>query len=176
MKHKILNAILIFCIAGSWIAKTVGNIHSEKSLTETCFTPGGQCEVFISNRIDQAKSELLVQAYHLTNKKIINAICEAKVRGVTVVLIVDKAAKKELNKITSACYNKAYIDHKKAIAHNKVIIIDNQSVITGSYNFTSAAEQRNAENVLWLNKSGISQQYRNNFFNRIKESYEFQRD
>jgi phosphatidylserine/phosphatidylglycerophosphate/cardiolipin synthase-like enzyme len=41
-----------------------------------------------------------------------------------------------------------YIDDKHAIAHNKIIIIDQSSIITGSFNFTKAAEEKNAENLL----------------------------
>ncbi|HTR44450.1 MAG TPA: phospholipase D-like domain-containing protein, partial [Thermodesulfovibrionales bacterium] len=43
-----------------------------------------------------------------------------------------------------------YIDAQHAIAHNKVMIIDKETVITGSFNFTKAAEERNAENLLIL--------------------------
>jgi len=40
------------------------------------------------------------------------------------------------------------IDAQHAIAHNKVMIIDGETVITGSFNFTKAAEENNAENLL----------------------------
>lgn len=41
----------------------------------------------------------------------------------------------------------AKIDAAHAIAHNKVIIIDGETAITGSFNFTKAAEEKNAENL-----------------------------
>jgi phosphatidylserine/phosphatidylglycerophosphate/cardiolipin synthase-like enzyme len=41
-----------------------------------------------------------------------------------------------------------YIDEKHAIAHNKVIIIDQATIITGSFNFTKAAEEKKAESLL----------------------------
>jgi phosphatidylserine/phosphatidylglycerophosphate/cardiolipin synthase-like enzyme len=41
-----------------------------------------------------------------------------------------------------------YIDAAHAIAHNKIMIIDKQTVITGSFNFTRAAVEKNAENLL----------------------------
>jgi hypothetical protein len=34
-----------------------------------------------------------------------------------------------------------YIDAEHAIAHNKIMVIDGQTVITGSFNFTNAAEE-----------------------------------
>ncbi|MBV9468808.1 MAG: hypothetical protein JOZ57_06145, partial [Abitibacteriaceae bacterium] len=42
------------------------------------------------------------------------------------------------------------LDHNHAIAHNKVMTIDEQEVITGSFNFTVEAENDNAENLLIL--------------------------
>ena len=41
-----------------------------------------------------------------------------------------------------------FIDNKHAIAHNKIMIIDQSTIITGSFNFTKAAEEKNAENLL----------------------------
>ena len=40
-----------------------------------------------------------------------------------------------------------FIDAQHAIAHNKVMVIDGQTVITGSFNFTKAAED-NADYLL----------------------------
>lgn len=47
-----------------------------------------------------------------------------------------------------------------AIAHNKVMIIDSQAVITGSFNFTRAAELRNAENLLIIRSKELAEYYR----------------
>ncbi len=41
-----------------------------------------------------------------------------------------------------------FIDSEHAIAHNKVMVIDRETIITGSFNFSKAAEERNAENLL----------------------------
>jgi phosphatidylserine/phosphatidylglycerophosphate/cardiolipin synthase-like enzyme len=47
------------------------------------------------------------------------------------------------------------IDDKHAIAHNKVMVIDDNTVITGSFNFTKAAEEKNAENVIVLQDNPV---------------------
>jgi len=52
-----------------------------------------------------------------------------------------------------------YIDDKHAIAHNKIMIIDKETVITGSFNFTKAAEEKNAENLLILKNKELANQY-----------------
>ena len=67
-----------------------------------------------------------------------------------------------------------YIDDKHAIEHNKIIIIDKETVITGSFNFTKAAEEKNAENLLILKNKELAAIYINNW-NKHKdhsESYE----
>jgi phosphatidylserine/phosphatidylglycerophosphate/cardiolipin synthase-like enzyme len=40
------------------------------------------------------------------------------------------------------------IDEQPAIAHSKIFVFDQQSVLTGSFNFTKSAQQRNAENLI----------------------------
>jgi phosphatidylserine/phosphatidylglycerophosphate/cardiolipin synthase-like enzyme len=49
------------------------------------------------------------------------------------------------------------------MAHNKVIIIDNRIVITGSFNFTNAAEGRNAENLLVISDVHLADRYAQNW-------------
>jgi phosphatidylserine/phosphatidylglycerophosphate/cardiolipin synthase-like enzyme len=96
---------------------------------------------------------LLVQAYSLTSVPIIQAIARAKERRVTVGVILDRA--NEQKRYTAATYLANHciaplIDDRVTIAHNKVMVIDGRDVITGSFNFTAAAQQRNAENVLLI--------------------------
>ncbi len=55
------------------------------------------------------------------------------------------------------------IDDKHAIAHNKVIIIDGEVVITGSFNCTKSAEQSNAENLLIIRDKALAQKYTKNW-------------
>jgi hypothetical protein len=55
------------------------------------------------------------------------------------------------------------IDEEHGIAHNKVIVIDRQTVFTGSFNFTKAAEESNAENLLVVSHPETVSQYRANW-------------
>jgi phosphatidylserine/phosphatidylglycerophosphate/cardiolipin synthase-like enzyme len=63
-----------------------------------------------------------------------------------------------------------YLDKAHAIAHNKVMIIDGQTVITGSFNFTNAAEERNAENLLIVDDAALAAQYTSNWQEHQKHS------
>jgi phosphatidylserine/phosphatidylglycerophosphate/cardiolipin synthase-like enzyme len=49
-----------------------------------------------------------------------------------------------------------WIDDALAIAHNKVVIIDGERVVTGSFNFTAAADTRNAENVVVIDSRAVA--------------------
>ena len=55
------------------------------------------------------------------------------------------------------------IDAVHAIAHNKIVIIDGEAVITGSFNFTEAAEENNAENLLVIHDRKLAERYTRNF-------------
>ena len=59
---------------------------------------------------------------------------------------------------------KPLVDPHHAIAHNKVMVIDGHTVITGSFNFTNQAEHENAENLLVLKHyPDLVAAYRQNF-------------
>jgi phosphatidylserine/phosphatidylglycerophosphate/cardiolipin synthase-like enzyme len=54
------------------------------------------------------------------------------------------------------------IDANHAISHNKVMIIDGETVLTGSFNFTKAAQEKNAENLLIIWDPSLAAQYTQN--------------
>lgn len=58
------------------------------------------------------------------------------------------------------------LDDPAGIAHNKVMILDETRVITGSFNFTRAAEERNAENLLVLRDPALAAAYTANWESR----------
>lgn len=61
----------------------------------------------------------------------------------------------------------------RVIAHNKVMVIDGQTVVTGSFNFTKAAEENNAENLLIIRDLGLAKLYMENWERHRGHSDEF---
>ncbi len=126
---------------------------------ETLFTPGDKISDRIAAAMSVAQQDIKIQAYGFTNVVITQAVIAAKQRGVNVQLIEDNGEYLNLNGFTKTKVDamkavgvNVYLDAAHAISHNKVILIDASSakpvVITGSYNFTQAAENNNAENIL----------------------------
>jgi phosphatidylserine/phosphatidylglycerophosphate/cardiolipin synthase-like enzyme len=142
-----------------------------------CFTPGQDCTAVIVREIDAANVTLLVQAYNFTSPPIIQALGRAKDRGVDVRAILDRS--NEQPRYTGATYLANHgipvlIDDRVAIAHNKVMVIDGQTVITGSFNFTKAAQARNAENVLIVTDAReLAAAYSENWNSRAQASREY---
>jgi phosphatidylserine/phosphatidylglycerophosphate/cardiolipin synthase-like enzyme len=156
--------------AGIGLTSTVA---SNPELT-TCFTPGQDCMGMIVKAIDGAKAEILVQAYSFSAKPLISALGRAKARGVKVRVILDKADERKPDSAGSRLIAKRIlpqVDTGVASAHNKVMVIDRDTVITGSFNFTTAAQKKNAENVLLIKgHPKIAAAYTKNWERRLAAS------
>ncbi len=115
------------------------------------FSPKGGATDVVVHELNTAKTQVLMQAYSFTSVSIAQALVEAHKRGVKILAVLDKS--NETDKYSAATFlNNAgiqpLIDDKHAIAHAKVMVIDSATIITGSFNFTKAAEEKNAENLL----------------------------
>lgn len=140
-----------------------------------CFTPAEQCEERIVGAIDKAHSSIRLQAYAFTSLPIIHALQRAAKRGVEVLAILDKVNERKYSGATllEAAGIPVWIDFEPAIAHNKIAIIDGRLVIGGSYNFTAAAQKRNAENVTFIDSREIAKRFTENWDQRLKASRAF---
>lgn len=145
--------------------------------TQVYFSPNGGAQEAVVKEINAAKMNIFVQAYSFTNQPIAKALVEAQRRGVSVFMILDKSnvtAKYSAADFTDHFGVDTYIDDKHAIAHNKIMIIDKETVITGSYNFTKAAESSNAENLLILRSKLLADVYFTNWAEHQKHSVPYQ--
>lgn len=130
------------------------------------FSPAGGCTDAIVREISGARKEILVQAYSFTSKDIAAAISRKTREGVHVAAVLDasnRTAHYSAATYLAHAHVLVFIDDAHAIAHNKVMVIDGQTVITGSFNFTRAAEARNAENLLIIHDAKIARTYAENF-------------
>ncbi len=125
---------------------------------EVVFTPGNNAAEIIVAAISQAKKQVLVQAFSFTHKGIANALIAVHKRGIEVKIIADREQTERIqgSKVTMMARAgvPVWLDGDHQSAHNKSIMIDTglatAVLVTGSFNFTNAAQHRNAENVLLL--------------------------
>ena len=122
--------------------------------------------------IRSAQREILVQAYSFTSGAIAGELMAAKRRGVDVRVTADAGETERI--ATSRIPDLAragipvWLETRYQAAHNKTMVIDAGSeapvVITGSYNWTVAAQRRNAENVLIISGAAdLARSYKANW-------------
>ncbi len=133
---------------------------------EVYFSPHGGCTDAVAHEIESARSTILVQAYSFTSAPIAKALVAAQRRGVRVQVILDKGELRQNYREPDFLAQMGVptrIDAKHTNAHNKVMIIDGQVVLTGSFNFTRQAETSNAENLLVIRSPALARQYKANW-------------
>jgi len=154
-------------------------LHAQQATIDeqVYFSPKGGCTEAIVKNLDQAEKFVLVQAYSFTSKPIAEALVNAHRRGVKVEVLLDKSqrhGKGSKLKLLVDAGIPVSIDTKHSIAHNKVMIIDGVTVMTGSFNFTTAAEDKNAENLLVVHDRVLAEKYHDNWNKHQQHSDPFQ--
>jgi len=172
MLKKLLCFLFLFSVCP--IANSLTMSPSNRCPTiQVCFTPGQNCTTEITHAIDIAKQSIFVQAYSFTSAPIAAHLVAAKKRGVKVNVILDKSQKTQRYSASRFLVNQhipCWIDYKPTIAHNKIMIIDEKAVITGSFNFTKAAQNKNTENLLIIKDPTLAHLYLKNWQRRRQVS------
>lgn len=107
------------------------------------------------------------------------ALTKAALRGVKLEILLDASNLHDRDSNIAQLKQlgvPVFIDKISGIAHNKVIIIDEKKVITGSFNFTNAADTHNAENVLLVEDERLALEYLRNWFARQSKSQQFRQE
>ena len=165
MKTNFIFSLLILTCLSASVTDAKG-ITLNNAPAQVYFSPHGGCTEAVVDALNRAKSEVLIQAYSFTSKNIAKALLEAHTRGVHVEIILDKSnrsKKYSAGDFTAHMGIPTYIDSAHTIAHNKVMIIDKETVITGSFNFTKAAENNNAENLLIISSMDLAKYFIENW-------------
>ena len=138
---------------------------------QAAFAPWDDVEALLVQLIDGARSQVLMQAYLMTSKKIAVALIAAHSRGVDVQVLADETQSHvesaKLGMLVAGGVP-VWMETKYQNAHNKVIIIDAVTaapvLVTGSFNFTWTAQHKNAENVLVMrNDPSLTARYAANW-------------
>lgn len=150
-----LGVLLLICLADSPARETVPVLPSAGTI-EAYFTPWDDAQAALVSAIEQARQQVLVQAYVLTSRAIAASLIRAHRRGIDVRVMADQRQYLDVDRSQLDDLARAGIpvclETRYRSAHNKVMLIDVRSshavVITGSYNYSWGAQHMNAENLL----------------------------
>jgi phosphatidylserine/phosphatidylglycerophosphate/cardiolipin synthase-like enzyme len=165
-RTRTLRRILGFTLLVSSPSLWASNLVLKNVPVQVFFSPNGGAQAAVVSAITKAKKTILVQAYSFTSAPIAGALKTAHMRGVEVRVILDRSQRTERYSGMTFLVHAGiptWIDAAHAIAHNKVMVIDGRLVITGSFNFTKAAESKNAENLLIHDSVALAVTYRKNW-------------
>lgn len=140
---------------------------------EVYFSPKGGCTEAIIKELNNAKGSILGHAYLFSSAPIGKAILDAHKRAVKVDVILDKSQRSAQYSPADFFANagiRTLIDSAHSINHNKVMIIDGETVFTGSFNFTKSAEENNAENLLVIHDRKLAERYTKNWEDHARHS------
>jgi phosphatidylserine/phosphatidylglycerophosphate/cardiolipin synthase-like enzyme len=150
--------LLILCL---FLAVTIA--HGAEPAYELGFSPKGESLQIILRGISGAKDSILVAAYAFTSKPISEALLAAHKRGVKVAVVADQKGNSGQYTAVNFLANHQVpvrLNGRYAILHHKFMVIDGMAVQLGSFNYSSSAVDKHAENVLLLKDvPGIAAQY-----------------
>jgi phosphatidylserine/phosphatidylglycerophosphate/cardiolipin synthase-like enzyme len=136
------------------------------------FSPEDNIERIILERIKKAKKSVHFMAFSFTSEKLGEEMIRLRKKGILVGGIIEKIG----SNTSSSEYVKMRLegiqvltDKNKYRMHHKVIIIDEETVITGSYNFSKNANEKNDENIIILHNKEIAGLFFKEFLKLIKK-------
>lgn len=140
-------------------------IMLNERLAENYFCPEDECAEKIVKEIRKANSSIYFMLFSFTHPKIATELVLKQKEGVEIKGVMEKSQNSKYSKYGLLKYQGIDVrwDESSRLMHNKVFIIDNATVITGSFNPTENADERNDENILIVHDGGIAELYVNEF-------------
>lgn len=144
---------------------------SDGSKIKNYFSPEGKTEAAILKEVNAAKKSIRFMAFAFTSKSIADAMIAKNKQKISCEGVYDTC---QISKYSTYSDLKSakipvYKDGNQALMHEKIMIIDEETVITGSYNFSNNAEHSNNENTLIIKSAAVAKQYTKEF-ERLKNA------
>ena len=155
------------------LTSTVYNATQTATVTQTaqqvrkvCFSRVSDCSSIIINLINRANRSIHVMVYSFTYDPLADALIMAHKRNVSVTVIIER----QQANVTGSVYYKLLnasvdvrLDSNPYLMHHKVAIIDGWIVVTGSFNWSKSAEERNDENIVVIYDEAVAGMYEQEF-------------
>jgi len=111
-----------------------------------------------------AQRSIDIAAYELDLENVADALLAAKVRGVAVRIVIDtdNLAENAVQRLKQGGVP-VVDDKREAIMHDKFVIIDGHTVLTGSWNLTANCTYRNNNNAIVIESEALARNYEAEF-------------
>ncbi|HXV84054.1 MAG TPA: phospholipase D family protein [Candidatus Binatia bacterium] len=173
MRNRAREFAICFCLLFWWAIAS-----GAEMAVQACFSPQGRCSAHIIREIEKAQKELLIAVYAFTNDDLARVVAQAKKRGVSVQIVLDREFDAGNEKSQGKFLEEQKIpvrrisgmkpvvpEREPGLMHQKFSVIDRKIVFTGSYNWTRSADHSNDENLLLFRNAGpLAEEYRKVFF------------
>ncbi len=163
----------------SWLldlSKTLVHAQTESGGRDArvYFEPVDDCSVIIREQVRACGQSLWICVFTLTDNRISDEVIRAMERGVTVRIISDDD--KSLDRGSDIHRFEAVgipvrLDRLPDHMHHKFAVFDQRVVITGSYNWTRGAAEKNHENILVTDDPRLVQPFVSEF-DRLWEQFD----
>lgn len=141
-------------------------IMTSRDLSEVFFSPGESCRATIIEQISSAVRQLKICVFTISDDRITNAIVTAHKKGVDVKILTDNDKSLDLGSDINLLATEGIpikMDNTSNHMHHKFMVIDERTVLTGSYNWTQSAARFNHENLILTNDGGVVKSFLNEF-------------
>lgn len=130
---------------------------------KTYFSPMGGTKDAIIAEINKATKSIKFDAFSYTSKEIVDAMIQRKKAGVVLEGIYDQCLNGKYSTYGTLLRTGAFVktDGNQALMHSKTIIIDDITVINGSFNFSKNAEANNNEDELIITSATLAKAFLN---------------
>lgn len=143
---------------------------TEKS--DAYFSPRDACRNIIINQIMYASTKISICVFTISDDRITSAILDSHKRGREVRIITDNDKSLDLGSDIARLANEGVavkMDATRNHMHHKFMVVDDNALVTGSYNWTLSAAKYNYENVLLTREGGIVRSFMNEFTHLWRE-------
>lgn len=144
-----------------------------KTAVEAYFCPEDGCMEAVKRKLRTANSSILFAAYSFTSAEIANDLILKRSEGVAVAGVIEKfttGSKYSKHNALAANGINVTLEGSKRLMHHKFFVIDNKTVITGSFNPTENADRRNDENIIIIENPEVAKEYSDEYYGIIETS------
>ena len=131
--------------------REVGPPAARPVVAEAHFSPGDDCPRAIGRLLANARRTADICVFTITDDRLADALLDAHRRGIAIRIITDDAKAEDLGSDVDR-FERAGIptrvDRSPFHMHHKFAILDGETLLTGSYNWTRGAARDNEENLI----------------------------